>query len=259
MNLKMKYLEIEFVVNDVTDDFIQILLQYTLASQAICVGDFLTVESSLYHIMTSSKVFLVLTVFFLGVHCQGVGFGQPCSVTNRCRSDLNCINLRCACRHPRHQSFDGSICVSQVLGPCGNETDNGVTIDIPCVANAECRNETGFPECACRSGTSLTARSCRALFGESCQTNPDCHNPSSSSENSVICRDGRCDCGNLQTFDEATGRCMGMVGAFCSTATNCVEGATCERFNSFDGICRCTGAFTVTPDRRCSLSQCLRV
>lgn len=213
--------------------------------------------------MTSFKMLfsslLMLTFVLLGAYCQNVGFGQVCSLSNNCRSDLNCISGRCACLYPRHQAHDNTlgICVSLVLGPCA-ETVNGVTIDIPCVPNAECRNETGFPECACRSGMRQSGRNCRAMFGEACSINSDCHNPTTSSDNAVICKNQRCDCANLEAFDE-TGRCVGLVGAMCRTGSICVQGATCDRFDSFDGTCRCTGTFTATPDRRCSSFQCPKV
>lgn len=214
--------------------------------------------------MTSFKIlfgtFLVLTFILLGAYCQDVEFQQPCSLSNNCRPDLSCINGRCACMYRRHQTYDSTLrlCVSLVLGPC-TETVDGVTVDIPCGANAECRNETGFPECTCRSGMRQTGRNCRAMFGEACSLNSDCHNPSSFSENAVICKNERCDCGDLETFDETSERCVGLVGAMCGTGYICVQGAVCDRFNSFDGTCRCTGAFTTTPDRRCSLFQCPRV
>lgn len=204
--------------------------------------------------------FLVLNFILRSAFCQDVAFGQLCSLSNNCRSDLNCINGRCACLHPRHQSYDTTLglCVSLVSGPCTEYVD-GVTVDIPCVSNAECRNETGFPECTCRSGMRQSGRNCRALFGEACSINSDCHNPSLSSENAVICKNGKCDCGNLETFDEASGRCVGLVGAMCRSGYICVEGAVCERFDSSEGTCRCTGTFTATPDRRCGSFQCLRV
>lgn len=204
-----------------------------------------------------SITFLVLNFVLLGVYCQDVGFGQLCSLTNNCRSDFTCVNDRCQCRHPAHQSYDNqlNLCVSLVLGPCTDSVD-GVTFDIPCVSNAECRNETGFPECLCRSGTRQNGRSCRAEFGQACKFNSDCDNPSSFSDNAVICKNERCDCGNLEEYDEASGRCIGLVGARCRSVYICVEGATCERFDSVDGICRCTGSFMLTPNRRCGTFQC---
>lgn len=205
--------------------------------------------------MTSLKIlfgtFLVLSFILLGAYCQ---YQQPCSLSNNCRSDYSCINGRCECRLPRHQTFDYTLgrCASLLFAPC-TETVDGVTVDIPCVANAECRNETGFLECHCRPGMRQSGRDCRAIFGEACRLNFHCHNPSTFPDNAVICKNERCDCGNLETFDEASGRCVGLVGAMCGTGYICMEGAVCERFNGLDGTCRCTGAFTATPDRRCSL------
>lgn len=210
--------------------------------------------------MTSFKTllwsFLVLTFISFGECRHGLGHGEICSLSNNCRSDLICLSGRCACRYPRHQTYDMTldICVSLLFGPC-TETVDGKTVDIPCVANAECRNETGFPECACRSGTQRMGRNCRASFGEPCTVNGDCFNPSIFSDNPVICVNERCGCANLETFEEATGRCLGLVGAMCGTGYVCVEGAACERFDTFDGTCRCISSFTATPERRCSLFQ----
>lgn len=209
---------------------------------------------------TWHNTFLVLTVILVGAYCQDVEYGQPCSNNNYCRSDLNCISGRCECLYPRHQTYDSTLglCVSNLFGPC-TKTVDGCPTDIPCAANAECRNETGFPECACRSGMRQLGRNCRAMFGEACEFDFECYNLTPTWDNSVICKNQRCDCGNLETFDEASGKCVGLVGAFCGTGYTCVEGAACERFDTFDGTCRCTGSFTATTDRRCSLLQCPKV
>lgn len=205
-----------------------------------------------------SRTVLVFAFVLLGVHCQYAGHGQDCQ--NRpCRSDLNCIAGRCACRHPGHQNYDSNsdICMSQVLGPCTMNED-GVSVDMPCATNTECRNETGFPECYCKPGTRQSGRNCRAEFGQPCRMNSDCHNVNSF-DNVVICKNEICDCQDLETFDEASGRCVGLVGAQCGSSYVCVQGAACDRFDSFNGICRCSGSFQATPDRRCSLFQCPKI
>lgn len=206
-----------------------------------------------------SSTVLLLTFVLLGVHCQYAGHGQECDLNRTCRSDFTCVSGRCQCLYPRHQNYDyaSDICISLVLGPCTANID-GAIVDIPCVANSECRNETGFPECVCVSGTRQNGRNCRAEFGQPCRVNSDCLNVDSFNDNPVICKNDVCDCGNLETYDEATGRCLGLVGAHCGTGYVCVQGAACERFDSFNGICRCTGTNEPTPDRRCSSFQCPR-
>lgn len=214
--------------------------------------------------MSTGKTFFstsfVLTLILFAVYCQDVEHGEPCSSTIKCRRDFDCINGRCACRYRRLQIYDRTlgVCLSEALGPCA-ETIDGITIDIPCVANAECRNETGFPECACRPGMRQRGRICSAAFGEPCSDSFQCHNPASAWDNAAICKNGKCDCDNLESFDEKTDRCVGLVGAMCGSIYICVEGAVCERFGGSEGTCQCTGAFKATPDRRCSLQQCPKV
>lgn len=202
-------------------------------------------------------VSVVLPIITPDVNGQDLGFGQLCTVTNNCRYDYSCIDGRCECRFPRHQNYDYATdrCISLLLAPC-TETVDGEVVDIPCGQYAECRNETGFPECMCRPGTRQSNRFCRAEFGEPCAHSSDCFNPTLFGNNAMICKNERCDCGDLEVFDEANDRCVGLVGALCGSGYICVEGAVCERFDSFDGICRCAGAFTPTANRRCGLSQC---
>lgn len=153
--------------------------------------------------------------------------------------------------------------MSYVGGPC-SENVNGSIQQFQCVENAECRTHDGISECTCRDGyINSYNRKCYLAHGQPCVESKSC-DPWSE----LLCKNGKCSCHDLHSYDEDRSICLGLVGAVCNIRHNfCHSGASCQgnRFKNFrdwssliedllpmpSGTCRCSESYVSNSDRKC--------
>lgn len=192
------------------------------------------------------------------------GYLESCVGTHHCQEGLDCNQGMCHCPFQAFQTYDNGSqqCVTRLVGgPCQAQV-NGVERKYECqAAHTECKDVTsgglGIFECACKDGFSVTAATnCTLKYGQKCAGTMGTLCDLTAG---LVCKNEVCTCPNLQEYDEKEGKCMGLVGAFCSKEWYpfCVKGAYCNLYpnGEFDqaplGICRCKKEGTMTKERRC--------
>lgn len=134
---------------------------------------------------------------------------------------------KCDCHFPQHQSYDAYTgqCVSFVEGPCLENVNGSVQL-FRCVQNAECKTKHFVSECICKDGyINYRDRNCYLAHGQPCVDSNSYDRWAH-----LVCKNGKCTCPDLHSYDEKRSLCLGLVGAKCHMRHNfCHDEASCQR------------------------------